>query len=316
MKISVLIPAYNAAGFIFEALDSVFHQSVPVHEIIIVDDGSSDGTSGEVERWKELHGVNVTLLRQNNRGVSAARNSGIKASRGDWVALLDADDIWTTDHLQALEHAIKKYSDLVGVFGDGVYFGDTSINAGPIAREKALQAAVDQANDPIYLLGERFYEILIPGLFFAPSSFMFNREAALAAGLFDESIGASEDREFVLRLSRKGKFAFVDRPIAKLRIHQSNLTHPRNSTRNIYFSLKTLTKTLSRSAELELSDHEMDITHRELRRVGRALLYSASLQGITSYYRAQKYLIRSPAMSWGVFSVRHFLRAIHSSFKK
>lgn len=93
--ISVVIPAYNAEKTIAATLDSVLAQSYPPHEVIVVDDGSKDGTPAVVEAFSPR----VRLLRQLNSGPSAARNNGIRVATGDWIALLDADDTWHPDKL-------------------------------------------------------------------------------------------------------------------------------------------------------------------------------------------------------------------------
>ncbi|HOM77565.1 MAG TPA: glycosyltransferase family A protein, partial [Anaerohalosphaeraceae bacterium] len=89
-SISVVIPAYNCQAYIRRAIDSVLGQSRPADEIIVVDDGSTDGTAEAVRTY----GAKVILIQQENAGVSAARNAGIRAASGDWIAFLDADDEW------------------------------------------------------------------------------------------------------------------------------------------------------------------------------------------------------------------------------
>ena len=96
MKISVVIPAYNAAAWIRRAVNSVLSQTRPADEIIVVDDGSTDGT-GDIVR---MYDGRVRLLQQANAGAAAARNTGILAATGDWIAFLDADDEWLPQKLQ------------------------------------------------------------------------------------------------------------------------------------------------------------------------------------------------------------------------
>ncbi|MDH3694039.1 MAG: glycosyltransferase family 2 protein, partial [Gammaproteobacteria bacterium] len=106
-EISVIIPAFNRAHTLVRALDSVLAQTHRVKEIIIVDDGSSDDTLKLLE-----HGYpQVTVLSQGNRGVSAARNVGIKAATTDWIALLDSDDEWLSGKLEAQVRALQAQPD-------------------------------------------------------------------------------------------------------------------------------------------------------------------------------------------------------------
>ncbi|MCA8998470.1 MAG: glycosyltransferase family 2 protein [Planctomycetaceae bacterium] len=95
-KISVVIPAYNAEATVAKTLESVMAQSLPAHEVIVVDDGSRDNTSDVVEKFAPQ----VRLIRQENAGPSAARNHGIREATGDWIALLDADDTWWPEKLE------------------------------------------------------------------------------------------------------------------------------------------------------------------------------------------------------------------------
>ena len=104
--ISVIIPSYNRNKLLKRALDSVLAQTRPADEIIVVDDGSSDGTDIMLKQQFPL----VNYLRTENRGVSAARNVGIQHARGDWIALLDSDDEWLPKKIEIQLLAIKQNS--------------------------------------------------------------------------------------------------------------------------------------------------------------------------------------------------------------
>ena len=101
MNVSVVIPCHNAGRWIAGALRSAAQQTCPAHEIIVVDDSSSDNSLAEIE----ASGVDVKLLRVNARNAAAARNAGIEAASGDWIALLDADDVWYPNHLGSCRRA-------------------------------------------------------------------------------------------------------------------------------------------------------------------------------------------------------------------
>ena len=104
---SVVIPLYNKVQFIHQALESVLRQDLAPREILVVDDGSTDG-GAEVVRSRF---PTVTLIQQANRGVGAARNNGIASARSPWVALLDADDVWAPEHLRELQELVGLYPD-------------------------------------------------------------------------------------------------------------------------------------------------------------------------------------------------------------
>jgi glycosyltransferase involved in cell wall biosynthesis len=116
MTVSAIIPTYNRHGYIRRAIDSILAQTLPVDEIIVVDDGSTDGTAEAVTEW---FGDRVRLIRQKNTGVSGARHRGIQEARGEWIAFLDSDDEWSPERNQLLAQAAKRLpSDVAWLFGD------------------------------------------------------------------------------------------------------------------------------------------------------------------------------------------------------
>jgi len=117
MTISVVIPAYNAAEYIGRAIDSVLAQTRRPDEIIVVDDGSTDDTASIVETY----GSQVRLIRQENAGVSAARNTGIDAATGEWIAFLDSDDEWLKEKLQLQVELLGRNSELVWSTANFIY---------------------------------------------------------------------------------------------------------------------------------------------------------------------------------------------------
>ena len=111
---SVVIPVYNGERFIDNAIESVFSQSISDWELIIVNDGSKDNTINVLEKYRDNE--KITIISKINEGVSVARNTGVKACKGEYIAFLDADDIWHTDHLEVMSNLIKKYPD-AGFYG-------------------------------------------------------------------------------------------------------------------------------------------------------------------------------------------------------
>jgi glycosyltransferase involved in cell wall biosynthesis len=112
-RVSVVIPAYNGASFLAEALDSVLGQTRPPEEVVVVDDGSTDGTAAVAARY----GAPVLVHRQANRGIGAARNAGVALTSGDHIAFLDADDLWEPRKLERQLELLAKDPDLEIVFG-------------------------------------------------------------------------------------------------------------------------------------------------------------------------------------------------------
>ena len=112
-KISVVIPFYNAEKYLAEAVDSVYRQKTDIFEILLIDDGSKDNSMKVAEKYLP----NVTIYRQENSGAAAARNYGVKKSKGDIIAFLDADDIWSDDHLSVLLEPLSAGNNIDIVFG-------------------------------------------------------------------------------------------------------------------------------------------------------------------------------------------------------
>ena len=108
MRISVIIPCHNAERWIAHTLRSVAAQTYPAHEVIVIDDSSTDNSIAEVGR----SGVSVTLLHVVARNAAAARNAGIEAASGDWIALLDADDMWYPNHLARAVQLLRDSEDI------------------------------------------------------------------------------------------------------------------------------------------------------------------------------------------------------------
>ena len=143
-SISVVIPAYNSAAQLARALDSVLAQTRPAEEILVVDDGSTDATA-EVAR---SYGDAVRLIAQANAGAAAARNAGIRAARGTWIAFLDADDEWLPDRLALQTDILDRRPDLVWVSGNSISCSCTENRQAPdVQPEKVRQ----QLNGKVFI---------------------------------------------------------------------------------------------------------------------------------------------------------------------
>ena len=313
MNFSVLIPAFNARSFIEEALDSVASQTLKPREIIVVDDGSNDDTGDAVERWALRRRTEVKLIRQENQGVSVARNRGIATAAGDWIALLDADDVWLPAHLAALKRAIDVCPTANVAFGDAVYFSQGRADSGPVVRESAI-AGGDACDVPgFFVLSDRLFEALLPGLFLCPASTAFRRDAAEAIGGFDARIKYIEDRDFFLRLSRRSVFVFVDTVISRARVHDHNITHPKNAARNAYFMVKLLKQIEERAQEFKLNPRELSLTELERQKTIRYFLYASSANGVASYFGAVGTVLKIGEISRSLLNVRVLMRALYYS---
>jgi len=182
---SVIIPVYNGEKFIRQAIECVRRQSFTAWELIIVNDGSRDGTARILDSY--AGDARIRIIHQANGGVSAARNAAIAAANHDYLAFLDADDLWYDNHLQVLAELIEKYPD-AGLYGTaaGVEFADGS--------RGDFTAFFNGKPDTLYL--EDFFEAYARDTgakCYNMNSNCFRREAALAGGCFREGCKIGED---------------------------------------------------------------------------------------------------------------------------
>ena len=200
-EVSVVIPTYNRARFLVGAVQSVLEQTFADFELLVVDDGSTDGTRQVLEKFAEK----IRYIYQDNSGVSAARNAGISAARGKWVAFLDSDDEWKPDYLaRQIEHLAKApgvcmqtadciFSDLDGT--STTYF---EINgAGRVFAGKQYA-----------LIKEPFCFVITHGPWQVGSTIIL-RDAIIGAGWFDPAITLSEDFDLMARVAARGPLGIV-----------------------------------------------------------------------------------------------------------
>jgi glycosyltransferase involved in cell wall biosynthesis len=200
-SVSVVIPTYNRAHSIARAIDSVLAQTFPNIELIVVDDGSHDETAAVLARY----GDRICLIRQENRGVSSARNRGIRAAHGNWIAFLDSDDEWrpTKIALQVacLEKKAMKVCFTRCLAGNGESIPDVDEFL-PAARDSDIYCFEDAVD-------------LICDLKYHPQvqSMIVEKQLLEKAGLFDESLYAAEDTRLIYNLSFLSGFAYIDLPL-------------------------------------------------------------------------------------------------------
>ena len=208
--ISVVIPLYNKAQSIRKTLDSVLAQTYKDFEIVVVDDGSTDGSADVAEATllaSRLSPLAFRLIRKPNGGVSSARNAGILAAKGEYVAFLDGDDLWHPEYLETLHRLILDYPD-ASLYG----IGCTTINGDKIPEDVApstLRGEVEDVwnNYPGYWTG---------------SSSSSSRARLLEIGLFDTRMTHGEDIDMWWRLLLSGKGVFDNRVLAYYRQDTEN----------------------------------------------------------------------------------------------
>lgn len=213
VRVSVIIPAYNAAETLRDAIDSVLAQTYPAYEIIVVDDGSRDATAELAQAYREP----VRLIRQTNAGPAAARNAGIAAASGELIAFLDADDVWLPSKLGSQVAFLASHPHYAFVFTAWhVWPPDRPIEK-DLARESDVSIALDEEES-----GWLYSRLLDDCLVFT-STVLARRELIDRVGLFDESLKRGQDYDYWLRASRLTPIAKLKEPLALYRVAGSNI---------------------------------------------------------------------------------------------
>ncbi|GEM_PF-6366633 len=218
--VSVIIPAFHA-GYLESALESLFSQSRQPDEVILVD-SSPETTTPRLQPWR--HRVEYHF--QPPRGVSAARNFGIRKACGKYIALLDADDIWLAGKLDKQIALLEQHPDAGFAFSTVWNLVDTETTA--IPREPFYPAPLRKwigANEPLDgAVKGGAYDLLLEVNCVATSSLVIRREAFNVVGCFDESFRNAEDYEFELRLAKRYPTIFINEPTSRYRVHDTGLS--------------------------------------------------------------------------------------------
>lgn len=193
IRITAVIPTYNRVSVLARALDSVFEQSFPVDECLVVDDGSTDNTEELVRR----RFPGARYLKQEHKGVSAARNLGIAQANADWIAFLDSDDRWMPAKLQRQRRALESGAHVI-CHTDEIWIR-SGRRVNPMRKHRKR--------------GGWIYSHCLPLCAISPSASMVRRDVLMEAGGFDESLPACEDYDLWLRLCARHPVLFVDEPL-------------------------------------------------------------------------------------------------------
>lgn len=215
--VTVVIPAFNSERYIGEALASIQGQTLRDVEVLLIDDGSTDNTLGEVERFSDS--LDLTIVRQANAGPSAARNVGIRQARGRYCAFLDADDVMLPECLAT------QFALLAADPGFGLVLTDVmTFDEGGIIHRARWNLSETSS--------ETALERLLLENFVTTSAVMAPKERLIEAGLFSEDRRVAEDYELWLRLAARWKVGLIDRPLVRYRYRLGSLSYDKlNSAR-------------------------------------------------------------------------------------
>jgi glycosyltransferase involved in cell wall biosynthesis len=208
-KVSVVIPTYDRAAKVHSAIESVLSQTYSDLEVIVVDDGSSDGT-GRI--LGEIFGDRIRYYAQTNQGVSVARNKGVEEARGEWIAFLDSDDLWEREKLEWQFKALERF----GPQCSGCYT-DTRLFNHPETRTLFQMAEESYQHEGVMGVNTDVLRLLVrpggAGMVVHLSSLLARADVVRRTGGFDPKLLYSEDSEFMFRLAMFTGFCYVNRPL-------------------------------------------------------------------------------------------------------
>jgi glycosyltransferase involved in cell wall biosynthesis len=236
-SVSVVIPTYNYGRYVTEAIDSALGQTYQPVQVIVVDDGSTDDTEVRLSPYAER----IHYIRQENGGLSAARNTGIKHAIGEWIALLDADDLWHPQKLETQLKAVRGRKDVGLVGSPSATFRVDSPLPAPDTHELTVKD---------FVLSSRM----------GPSSALIRRQCFEVVGFFDETLRSVEDRDMWLRIATSFSCVLVDSPCWWYRRHPMQMN--RHGHRMFVNYSRVLSKFFATFPQ-----------HRDLYRLAMAYLY-------------------------------------------
>jgi len=209
-QVSVIIPTYNGAKFVREAVDSVLRQTYRDYEIIVVDDGSTDGTQQLLAPLAKSK--KIRYLYRDNGGPACARNAGIGAARGGYLAFLDADDVWLPEKLGLQMGLLMRRREYLVVHSD-IEVCDAD---GRVLNGRLYDNPVRE--------GWLFEEIMLLRSWIFLSSLLIERSVIARVGLFNEALPTAEDTNLFLRIARFYRAGYVGRVLVRRRSHGENMT--------------------------------------------------------------------------------------------
>lgn len=264
--VTVVIPTYNRAWILEAAVESVLNQDMDDFELIVVDDGSTDETQRLLSGFADDH--RVSIIRQENQGVSASRNRGIAEAKGTYVAFLDSDDLWLPQKLSC-QIALFRSKPHIKICQTEEIWIRKGQRVNPKKRHKKPSGMIFEPSVELCLV--------------SPSAVMLHRDLFTAVGTFDESLPACEDYDLWLRISCRYPVYLIDTPlIIKRGGHEDQLSRNPGMDR---FRIRSLDKIIQSGL---LTCDQSHIALRELRK--KILIYAGGCRKRGKTWEAQYYL--------------------------
>ncbi|MGR8931563.1 MAG: glycosyltransferase family 2 protein [Gammaproteobacteria bacterium] len=298
MKISAIIPAYNSASFITDAIASIRAQTAPVDEIIIIDDGSTDNTEQIVANLTN----SIVYYKQTNQGPSAARNKGIEIAKGDWIAFLDADDQWTIEKIRRQQQILATYPSLHLIAGDmaEIAVDDTILVDSVLAKHHLLDSFNALGGKPIPNALSR----LIEKNFIPTGTVLAKRSTLLEAGLFNTEIRFGEDLELWAKIAAKYPIACLPEVLMLRRQHGNNATQ---ASEKMLQDLTKVMESIRKNTRTQLLNQDVDPVQMV---AGSYWTLGYWYFSVGEYTKARTAFLKSLHEQWKLSSAIYFMASL------
>lgn len=300
--VSVVVPTYNSARYIRQALDSLQAQTFSDYEVIVVNDGSDD--RDELEDILRAHPLPIVYLSQENKGVSAARNAAIRIAKGEFYAQLDADDQWLPDYLEVQLKVLVDNPDVALVYPNATIIGDDSD-----AQLEFMKVSPSQ--------GEVNFDSLVRQQCTVMTCVTARLSAIKDAGMFDESLSSCEDFDLWLRVAKNGRVTYHRRVLALYRRHQGSLSSDRVwMLRNLLTVFEKCARTFELTPAEKRSLNNEIVQNRAMLRLlegKRALSGGGASAALLHFEEANEHL-HSRKLVLVIFLLRHLPRLVVWSY--
>ena len=225
--VSVVVTTYNQARYIEETLGSVFTQTYPACEVIVVDDGSTDDTPNRLSAF----GESIRCIRQRNQGVASSRNTGVFHAQGEYVALLDGDDVWEPEKLAVQIAAAREHPHSGLIVVDGVEFDDSGVLEPSLLRDVATELQLDEGQ---IRTAPYHRSLLRRNDVWTVSQVMIPRDVLQQVGPSDPHLKCGSDYDLYLRIAERHDVTFVKKRLVKWRYVGTSASGPRHLRRFRY----------------------------------------------------------------------------------
>ena len=255
VKVSVIIPTYNCARYIGEAIDSVLNQTYRGFEIIVADDGSTDNTKDILKPY--INDELIHYIYQPNHGPSAARNTGINVARGEYIAFLDADDLWVPTKLEKQVNFLDNNMNVALVFSDVCLFDETGIMSDSFLKDKKKLKGIPISSDSSIggVFARNIFDDLLQENFIPTKTVVVRKNCIEEVGGFDETLFSVEDLDMWLRISRAYEIGYIKGSLAQKRQHNANIGS--NQKLALESKIRVLNKMLKMYSGLSLFERKL-----------------------------------------------------------